>query len=33
MLVDGQNYAEQLSYAKLPAAVVAKEKKALSKVQ
>jgi phosphate transport system substrate-binding protein len=33
MLVDGQNYAEQLSYAKLPTTVVAKEKKALAKVQ
>jgi phosphate transport system substrate-binding protein len=33
MLADGQNYAEQLSYAKLPTAVVAKEKKALAKVQ
>jgi phosphate transport system substrate-binding protein len=33
MLADGQNYAEQLSYAKLPKEVVAKEKKALSKIQ
>jgi phosphate transport system substrate-binding protein len=33
MLADGQNYAEQLSYAKLPKEVVAKEKKALAKVQ
>jgi phosphate transport system substrate-binding protein len=33
MLSDGQNYAEQLSYAKLPKEVVAKEEKALAKVQ
>jgi len=33
MMADGQNYAEQLTYAKLPAEVVAKEKKALAKVQ
>jgi phosphate transport system substrate-binding protein len=33
MLVDGQNYAEQLSYAKLPKEVIAKEKKALTKIQ
>jgi phosphate transport system substrate-binding protein len=33
MLADGQNYAEQLSYAKLPKEVVAKEKKALAKIQ
>jgi len=33
MLVDGQNYAEQLSYAKLPNEVIAKEKKALTKIQ
>lgn len=33
MLADGQNYAEQLSYAKLPKEVVAKEEKALAKVQ
>jgi phosphate transport system substrate-binding protein len=33
MLVDGQNYAEQLSYAKLPKEVIAKEKKALAKIQ
>jgi phosphate transport system substrate-binding protein len=33
MLVDGQNYAEQLSYAKLPNEVIAKEKKALAKIQ
>jgi len=33
MLVDGQNYAEQLSYAKLPNEVIAKEKKALGKIQ
>jgi phosphate transport system substrate-binding protein len=33
MLVDGQNYAEQLSYAKLPKEVIAKEKNALAKIQ
>ncbi len=33
MLTDGQNLVEQLSYAKLPAAVVAKEKKAIAKIQ
>jgi len=33
MLTDGQNYTEQLSYAKLPKEVVAKEVKALAKVQ
>jgi phosphate transport system substrate-binding protein len=33
MLVDGQNYAEQLSYAKLPNEVISKEKKALGKIQ
>ena len=33
MLADGQNYAESLAYAKLPAEVVAKEVKALSKIQ
>ncbi|HWW17608.1 MAG TPA: phosphate ABC transporter substrate-binding protein PstS [Candidatus Saccharimonadales bacterium] len=33
MLVDGQNYAEALSYAKLPNEVIAKEKKALGKIQ
>lgn len=33
MLADGQNYAEALSYAKLPKEVVAKEKKALGNVQ
>jgi phosphate transport system substrate-binding protein len=33
MLTDGQNYAEQLSYAKLPKEVVAKEMKALSAIQ
>jgi phosphate transport system substrate-binding protein len=33
MLADGQNYAEQLSYAKLPKEVVAKEERALAKVQ
>jgi len=33
MLGDGQNYAEALSYAKLPKEVVAMEKKALTKIQ
>jgi phosphate transport system substrate-binding protein len=33
MLADGQNYAEKLSYAKLPKEVVAKEKVALAKIQ
>lgn len=33
MLTDGQNYNESLSYAKLPAAVVAKEKKQISEIQ
>ena len=33
MLADGQNYAEPLSYAKLPKEVIAKEKKALEKIQ
>ena len=33
MLNDGQGYAEQLSYAKLPKEVVEKEKKAIGKVQ
>jgi phosphate transport system substrate-binding protein len=33
MLADGQNYAEQLSYAKLPKEVIAKEKKALGSIQ
>src|SRR5437868_2516664 len=33
MLTDGQNYAETLSYAKLPKEVVAKETKALDKIQ
>jgi phosphate transport system substrate-binding protein len=33
MLGEGQNYAEALSYAKLPREVVAKEKKALAKIQ
>jgi len=33
MLADGQNYAEALSYAKLPKEVVAKEKKALGNIQ
>jgi phosphate transport system substrate-binding protein len=33
MLADGQDYAEALSYAKLPKEVVAKEKKALANIQ
>jgi phosphate transport system substrate-binding protein len=33
MLADGQNYAEPLSYAKLPKEVIAKEGRALSKIQ
>jgi phosphate transport system substrate-binding protein len=33
MLADGQDYAEQLSYAKLPKEVVEKEKKAINGVQ
>jgi phosphate transport system substrate-binding protein len=33
MLADGQNYAEALSYARLPKEVVAKEKTALAKIQ
>lgn len=33
MLADGQNYAEALSYARLPKEVVAKEKKALNAIQ
>jgi phosphate transport system substrate-binding protein len=33
MMADGQDYAEQLSYAKLPTEVIAKEKKALGKIQ
>jgi phosphate transport system substrate-binding protein len=33
MLNDGQNFTETLSYAKLPKAVVAKELKAISKIQ
>ena len=33
MLADGQNYAENLSYAKLPKEVVAKELKAINKIQ
>lgn len=33
MLTDGQNYTEQLSYAKLPKEIVAREEKALAKVQ
>jgi phosphate transport system substrate-binding protein len=32
-LDDGQNYAESLSYAKLPKEVVAKELKAINKIQ
>jgi phosphate transport system substrate-binding protein len=33
MLVDGQSYAEALSYAKLPEAVITKEKKAINNIQ
>jgi phosphate transport system substrate-binding protein len=33
MMTDGQNYAEGLAYAKLPKEVVAKEMKAISKIQ
>ncbi len=33
MLADGQSYAEQLSYAKLPKEVVEKEKKAIDSIQ
>jgi phosphate transport system substrate-binding protein len=33
MLADGQNYAETLSYARLPKEVIAKEKIALAKIQ
>jgi len=33
MLADGQNYAENLSYAKLPKEVVAMELKAIEKIQ
>jgi phosphate transport system substrate-binding protein len=33
MLADGQNYNEGLSYAKLPAAVIAKEKKQIAMIQ
>jgi len=33
MLADGQGFAEQLSYAKLPKEVIEKEKKALSNIQ
>jgi len=33
MLADGQNYAEPLSYAKLPKEVVAKETKAINSIQ
>jgi phosphate transport system substrate-binding protein len=33
MLTDGQNYTEQLSYAKLPKEVIAKEEMALAKVR
>ena len=32
-LQDGQNYAEALSYAKLPKQVISKEEKALGKIQ
>jgi hypothetical protein len=32
-LADGQSYAESLSYAKLPKEVVAKEVKAIDKIQ
>jgi hypothetical protein len=32
-LTDGQNYAEGLSYAKLPKEVVAKEMKAIAQIQ
>jgi ABC-type phosphate transport system substrate-binding protein len=32
-LTDGQSYAENLSYAKLPKEVVAKELKAIDKIQ
>ena len=32
-LADGQNYAEALSYAKLPKEVVTKENKAIDKIQ
>ncbi len=33
MLTDGQNMTEALAYAQLPKAVVAKEKKAIAKIQ
>jgi phosphate transport system substrate-binding protein len=33
MLTDGQNYNEALSYAKLPATVVAKEKKQIDMIR
>jgi phosphate transport system substrate-binding protein len=33
MMTDGQNYAEGLAYAKLPAPVVAKETRAIAKIQ
>jgi phosphate transport system substrate-binding protein len=33
MLTDGQKYAPQLQYAPLPKEVIAKEEKALSKIQ
>jgi phosphate transport system substrate-binding protein len=33
MLADGQNYSEQLAYAKLPKEVIAKETKAIAKIQ
>ena len=32
-LSDGQNYAESLSYARLPKEVVAKEMKAIAQIQ
>jgi len=32
-LTDGQNYAESLSYAKLPKEIVEKEKKAINSIQ
>jgi phosphate transport system substrate-binding protein len=33
MLADGQSYAEQLTYAKLPKEVLAKESKAINTIQ
>ena len=33
MLSDGQNMTETLAYARLPKAVVAKEQKAIAKIQ